>query len=47
MFEVFALGEMLRAPDLDRLRPRRVLDRVTGPVLARGRWTGTYERSSS
>ena len=49
VFQVFALvSPVTSGPDgvvpLEELKPRAVLAGVTGPVLARGRLTGTYER---
>lgn len=49
VFQLFALATPLATtPEgvaaLLRARPRAVLPAVTGPVLARGRLTGTYER---
>ena len=42
-FQLFALAAAVSgAPE--RTRPRAVLASVTGPVLARGRLTGTFER---
>jgi hypothetical protein len=47
-FQVFAFpGEMSDTSDgqkLDRARPRALLSSITGPVIARGRLTGVYER---
>jgi Raf kinase inhibitor-like YbhB/YbcL family protein len=46
VFQLFALGAPAAA-EADRAahaKPRDVLARVPGPVLARGRLTGTYER---
>jgi Raf kinase inhibitor-like YbhB/YbcL family protein len=47
VFQVFALASPVRTPDgapADKARPGAVLAGVTGPALARGRLTGTYER---
>jgi Raf kinase inhibitor-like YbhB/YbcL family protein len=47
VFQVFALGSEVSTPDgasADQSRPSAVLAGVAGPVLARGRLTGTYER---
>ncbi|WP_428957223.1 YbhB/YbcL family Raf kinase inhibitor-like protein [Streptomyces sp. cg35] len=48
VFELYALGEsLLGRPDRDALikaRPRRLLDSLDVPVLARGRITGISER---
>ncbi|MEW2165283.1 YbhB/YbcL family Raf kinase inhibitor-like protein [Streptomyces sp. NPDC007084] len=48
VFQLFALAAPLdREPGAtspDRARPRTLLPAVTGPVLARGRLTGVYER---
>jgi phosphatidylethanolamine-binding protein (PEBP) family uncharacterized protein len=48
-FQLFALSTPITsttadAARLERIRPRRLLDSVTSPVLARGRLTGVYER---
>lgn len=48
VFELFALPVAVAAPTggaaLDKAKPRAVLDAVTGPALARGRYDGIYER---
>jgi phosphatidylethanolamine-binding protein (PEBP) family uncharacterized protein len=47
VFQVFALGTEVRATDgtgLEALKPGAVLAAVGGPVLARGKIVGTYER---
>lgn len=48
VFQLFALAAPVAgapgAAPPDRLRPRTLLAAVSGPVLARGRLTGTYER---
>lgn len=45
VFELYALGDPVALPaGIERMRPWRALRRITGPVLARGRLTGTYER---
>lgn len=48
VFQLFALPEALTrtagGAALERARPRAVAASVTGPVLARGRLTGVYER---
>ena len=47
VFQLYALGNRVDGVDgspLARAKPRAVLSAVTGPVLARGRLTGTYER---
>jgi phosphatidylethanolamine-binding protein (PEBP) family uncharacterized protein len=50
VFQVFALGStvgtvgLAGGVPLDEARPRAVLAAASGPVLARGRLTGTYER---
>jgi Raf kinase inhibitor-like YbhB/YbcL family protein len=43
VFQLFALAAALTATP-EQARPREVLGTVGGPVLARGRLTGTYER---
>jgi phosphatidylethanolamine-binding protein (PEBP) family uncharacterized protein len=46
-FQLFALGtrfESVGGSSVDRVNPRAVLSAVTGPVLGRGRLSGTYER---
>jgi phosphatidylethanolamine-binding protein (PEBP) family uncharacterized protein len=46
-FELFALGaavDRVNGSFPKRAKPRTVLSSVSGPVLARGRLTGTYER---
>ena len=43
VFQLFALPAALTATP-EQARPREVLGTVAGPVLARGRLTGTYER---
>jgi Raf kinase inhibitor-like YbhB/YbcL family protein len=43
IFQLFALPIALTATP-EQARPREVLPAVGGPVLARGRLTGTYER---
>jgi phosphatidylethanolamine-binding protein (PEBP) family uncharacterized protein len=49
VFQLFALPSGLTGPAdgsaLDKARPRAVLASIAGPVLARGRLTGTYERA--
>jgi Raf kinase inhibitor-like YbhB/YbcL family protein len=48
VFQLFALPVAIAVPAggaaLDKAKPRAVLDAVTGPVLARGRLDGLYER---
>lgn len=47
VFQVFALGFPVRAATgapLESVKPGVLLGGVTGPVLARGKLTGTYER---
>jgi phosphatidylethanolamine-binding protein (PEBP) family uncharacterized protein len=50
VFQVFALGSdvgtagLAGGMPLDEARPRVVLAAASGPALARGRLTGTYER---
>ncbi|MFE9534682.1 YbhB/YbcL family Raf kinase inhibitor-like protein [Streptomyces sp. NPDC006691] len=48
VFQLFALAtpvdDSVHAKPADRARPRLLLSSVTGPVLARGRLTGVYER---
>lgn len=48
VFQLFALPVAIAVPAggaaLDKARPGAVLDSVTGPVLARGRLDGLYER---
>jgi Raf kinase inhibitor-like YbhB/YbcL family protein len=46
VFQLFALGAPVTADgaSADNARPRALLGSVRGPVLARGRLTGTYER---
>jgi Raf kinase inhibitor-like YbhB/YbcL family protein len=46
VFQVFALGASATASGatLASARPRALLRALHGPVLARGRFTGTYER---
>ena len=47
VFQVFALGAGVHAADgvrLETLKPGSVLEAVDGPVLARGKIVGTYER---
>jgi phosphatidylethanolamine-binding protein (PEBP) family uncharacterized protein len=43
-FQLFALGDRVEGPNLDRARPRALLAGITAPVIARGRITGTDER---
>ncbi|WKE73362.1 YbhB/YbcL family Raf kinase inhibitor-like protein [Streptomyces sp. WP-1] len=43
-FQLFALATPVDLPRPERARPRALLPAVTGPVLARGRLTGVYER---
>ncbi|WP_042450040.1 YbhB/YbcL family Raf kinase inhibitor-like protein [Streptacidiphilus jiangxiensis] len=43
VFQLFALAEPL-GDDARQARPRALLDAVAGPVLARGRLDGIYER---
>jgi hypothetical protein len=47
VFQVFALGAGVHAADgagLETLKPGAVLEAAGGPVLARGKIVGTYER---
>jgi Raf kinase inhibitor-like YbhB/YbcL family protein len=44
VFQLFALGEALDGAALAKARPREVLTSVGGPVLARGRLDGVFER---
>jgi phosphatidylethanolamine-binding protein (PEBP) family uncharacterized protein len=46
VFQLFALGAPAAADGVStaNARPRTLLGSVRGPVLARGRLTGTYER---
>ncbi|MGW8729469.1 YbhB/YbcL family Raf kinase inhibitor-like protein [Streptomyces sp. NPDC055808] len=48
IFQLFALATPVAAGNdakpVDRVRPRALLATVPGPVLARGRLTGVYER---
>lgn len=48
VFQLFALGapvpETVSGSELQKTRPGRALTAVTGPVLGRGKLTGTYER---
>lgn len=47
VFQLYALGSRVDSVEGSspvRAKPRAVLSAVTGPVLARGRLTGTYER---
>jgi Raf kinase inhibitor-like YbhB/YbcL family protein len=46
VFQLFALPVAMTTVStaLDQAQPRAVLGAATGPVLARGRLTGTYER---
>jgi hypothetical protein len=46
-FQLFALATAVAADDgaaAERATPRALLPAVSGPVLARGRLTGVYER---
>jgi phosphatidylethanolamine-binding protein (PEBP) family uncharacterized protein len=47
-FQIFALSRQttsaIDGTKLDRARPRALLSALTGPVTARGRLTGVYER---
>jgi len=46
VFQLFALSAAVTAngSSLDQAKPREILAAVPGPVLARGRLTGTYQR---
>jgi Raf kinase inhibitor-like YbhB/YbcL family protein len=44
VFQLFALASGLAGAAADKTRPRAALASVLGPVLARGRLTGTYQR---
>ncbi|WP_042382817.1 YbhB/YbcL family Raf kinase inhibitor-like protein [Streptacidiphilus melanogenes] len=44
VFQLFALGDPLDGAALAKARPREVFTSVGGPVLARGRLDGIYER---
>lgn len=47
VFQLFAVSASVHTSDgisLDQAKPRAVLSAVPGPVLARGRLTGIYER---
>jgi len=46
VFQVFALSgpALADAPAAERAKPRELLGAIAGPVLARGRLTGVYER---
>jgi len=44
VFQLFALGDPVDAEGVATAKPGAVLASVRGPVLARGRLTGTYER---
>jgi phosphatidylethanolamine-binding protein (PEBP) family uncharacterized protein len=44
VFQLFALATAMSGGTLEKDSPRSVLATATGPVLARGRLTGIYER---